>query len=101
MPRKRKPKPTTTPGKLDSHYIYQPPEGSHPSQVSGIFKDDPAFEEFREILRQQREEDYRRANEEIDAMIRQEEEAKGCSSSISTPWLTGKSMEVRGNQETA
>jgi hypothetical protein len=90
MPRKRKPKPTTTPGKLDSHYIYRPPEGSHPSQVSGLFKDDPAFEEFREILRQQREEDYRRVNEEIDAMIRQEEEAKGCLSLIPMPSHTTK-----------
>jgi hypothetical protein len=32
------------------------PEGSHPRQVSGMFKDDPAFDEFLEILREQREE---------------------------------------------
>ena len=33
-------------------------EGLHPSQVSGMFQDDPTFEEFCEILRQQRVADY-------------------------------------------
>jgi hypothetical protein len=58
--------------------------------VSGVFKDDPTFEEFCEILRQQREEDYRRANKEIDAIIDEEEEAKGWLSSTRTPSHTTK-----------
>lgn len=89
MSQKRKPK-TTTNGKSDNRYIHWVPEGSQPSQVSGIFKDDPTFEEFCEILQQQREEDYQQANEEIEAMIRKEKEAKRCSSSIPTPSRTTK-----------
>jgi hypothetical protein len=50
-----------------------------------MFKDDPTFEEFCDILRQQRAEDYRQAQEEMEAMVRQEEETKRCSSS--TPAL--------------
>lgn len=76
--------------RLDNRYVRWAPKGSHPSQVSGLFKDDPTFEEFREILRQQREGDYRQADEEIDAMIRKEEEVQRCSSSTPTPSRTAK-----------
>ena len=85
MSRQRKSYTTTTNGPLDDRSVRWAPKGSHPSQVSGLFKDDPTFEEFREILRQQREDDYRQADEEIDAMIRKEEEAQRCSSSTPTP----------------
>lgn len=81
---------TTTNGRLDDRYMRWAPKGSHPSQVSGLFKDDPTFEEFREILRQQREDDYRQGDEEIDAMIRKEEEVQRCSSSTPTPSHTPK-----------
>jgi len=37
------------------------PEGLQPSQVSGMFQDDPTFEEFCDILRQQRAADYQQA----------------------------------------
>ena len=85
MPRQKK-SPTTIPnGRLDDRYVRWAPKGSHPSQVSGLFKDDPTFEEFREILRQQREDDYRQADEETDTMICQEEETQRCSSSTPTP----------------
>jgi len=84
--RKRKTESKTI-SKLDSRSVHWASDGSRPSQVSGIFKDDATFEEFREILQQQREEDYREANEEIEAIICKEE-AKGCSSS--TPTLSRK-----------
>jgi len=58
MPRYSKPKPTISDGERDSLSICETSEGRHPAQVSGLFQNDPAFEEFREILRQQREEDY-------------------------------------------
>ena len=90
MSQHKKTKPAIRKGKLNGHDVYWSPEDSHPSQVSGIFENDPLFEEFREILRQQREEDYRRANEEADEMIRQEKEAKGCSSLTPTPSRTTK-----------
>jgi len=45
------------------------PEGLHPSQVSGMFQDDPTCEEFCEILRQQRAADYQQAQEDVDAVI--------------------------------
>jgi hypothetical protein len=80
MPKQRKSKTTTTSGKLEAPYVFWAPTESHPSQVSGLFQDDPTFEEFCAILRQQRAEDYGRANEAIDAMIRKEEEAKQCRS---------------------
>jgi len=50
-----------------------------------MFQDDPTFEEFCEILRQQRTADYQQAQEDIDAMVRKEEETKRCSSSTPTP----------------
>ena len=90
MSQQKKPKPPTIKGKRDGHNKRRVTLDNHPSQMSGMFKDDPTFEEFREILRQQREEDLRLANEEIDATIRKEEEAKGCSSSIPTPSRTTK-----------
>ena len=72
-------------GKRKVPEVYEVPEGLHPSQVSGIFQDDPTFEEFCEILRQQRAADYQQAQEDIDAMVRKEAEAKRCSSSTPTP----------------
>jgi hypothetical protein len=65
--------------------VYGMPEGLHPSQVSGIFQDDPTFEEFCEILRQQRAADYQQAQKDVDAMVRKEEETERCSSSTPTP----------------
>jgi hypothetical protein len=61
------------------------PVGLHPSQVSGLCKDDPTFEEFCDILRQPRAEDYRQAQADTRTMIRQEEEPERCSSSTPTP----------------
>jgi hypothetical protein len=54
MAKQRKPKTTTTSGKLEAPYVVWAPPESHPSQVSGLFQDDPTFEEFGAILRQQR-----------------------------------------------
>jgi hypothetical protein len=65
--------------------VWEAPEGLHPSQVSGMFQDDPTFEEFCEILQQQRAADYQQAQEDVNAMVRKEEEAKRCSSSTPTP----------------
>ena len=90
MAKQRKSNTTTTSGPLDERGVIWAPKERHPSQVSGLFQDDPTFEEFRAILRQQRAEDYRRANEAIDAMIRKEEEAKQCSSSTPTRSRTTK-----------
>jgi len=72
-------------GKRKVPAVYEVPEGSHPSQVSGMFQDDPTFEEFCEILRQQRTADYRQAQEDVDAIVRKEEESRRCSSSTPTP----------------
>ena len=90
MAKQRKSKTTTTSSKLEAPYVFWAPPESQLSQVSGLFEDDPTFEEFCAILRQQRAEDYRRANEAIDAMIRKEEEAKQCSSSTPTRSRTTK-----------
>jgi hypothetical protein len=46
------------------------PKESHPSQVSGMFQDDPTFEELCEILRQQREEDLEQTKAIIDSSQR-------------------------------
>jgi hypothetical protein len=81
----KSPKISTVGGKHKVPEVCEVPEGFHPSQVSGIFQDDPAFEEFCEILRQQRAADYQQAQEDIDAMVRKEEETKRCSSSTPTP----------------
>lgn len=37
----------------------------HPSAVSGMFRNDPLFEEFLEILREMREEDYTQVQQEF------------------------------------
>ena len=74
MAKQRKSNTTTTSGTLDERYVLWAPKERHPSQVSGLFQDDPTFDEFRAILRQQRAEDYRRVNEAIDAMLRKAEE---------------------------
>jgi hypothetical protein len=52
-------------GKHKAPEICGVPEGLHPSQVSGMFQDDPTFEEFCEILRQQRTADYQQAQETL------------------------------------
>lgn len=84
MAKPRKSKATTTSGKLDAPYVFWAPTESHPSQVSGLLQDDPTLEAFCAIVRQQRVDDYRRANAAIDAMMRKEEEAKQGSSSTPT-----------------
>jgi len=78
-------KASTRLGKHKAPEVWGVPEGLHPSQVSGMFQDDPTFEEFCEILRQQRAADYQQAQEDVDAMVRKEEETKRCSSSTPTP----------------
>jgi hypothetical protein len=54
MAKQRKSKIPTTSGKLEAPYVFWAPTESQPSQVSGLFQDDPTFEEFCAILRQQR-----------------------------------------------
>ena len=61
---------TTTSGTLDAGYVLWASTESPPAQVSGLLQDDPTFEEFRAMLRQQRAEDYRRVNKAINAMMR-------------------------------
>lgn len=85
MPRQRKAKTPIPSDELDGRSVRWAPKGSHPSQVSSLFKNDPTFKEFRKILRQQRQEDYRLADKEIDATIRKKEETKRCMSSTPTP----------------
>ena len=80
MPKERKPKRKPKKDRLVGRAVKLAAEDSHPSQVSGAFKDDPTFGEFRAILRQQREEDY----EQVKPLTRQEEEHPACSSSIPT-----------------
>ena len=84
MPKERKPKRKPKKDRLVGRAVKLAPEDSHPSQASGAFKDDPTFGEFRAILRQQREEDYEQANEQVKPLIRREEEHPACSSSIPT-----------------
>ena len=78
-------KTSTRLGKHKVPEVCEVPEGLHPSQVSGMFQDDPTFEEFCEILRQQHAADYQQAQEDIDATVCKEEETKWCSSSTPTP----------------
>jgi hypothetical protein len=78
-------KTSTRSGKHKVPEVCGVPEGLHPSQVSGMFQDDPTFEEFCEILRQQRAADYQQAQEDVDAIVRKEEETRRCSSSTPTP----------------
>jgi hypothetical protein len=81
----KSPKTSTRSGKRKVPEVCEVREGLHPSQVSGMFRDDPTFEEFCEILRQQRAADYQQAQEDVDAMVRKEEETGRCSSSTPTP----------------
>ena len=99
MSRKKTKEPNPIHSKLDDRSVQWAPEGSHPSQVSGIFKDDPTFSEFREILRQQREQDLKLTNEEIDAAIGKEAEKQGCSSSTQTPSHSTKTRTSPSTQE--
>src|SRR5437867_10083011 len=80
MSAKRNPRDRPSKSKLDDLQVTS--DGRHPAQVSGLFQDDPTFEDFRKILREQREEDYRRAKEGIEAL--RQGEAKKCSSSTPT-----------------
>lgn len=89
MPRQRK---STTPvlsRTLDDHSVRWAPEGSHPSQVSGLLKSDPTFPEFRKILYQQRQEDYQQAREAPVAILRKKGEGDRVNSvrSCSRPGL--------------
>ena len=83
MSKPRKHKHLAEQGALKEDHSLSSVHGSPPAQVSGIFQDDPTFEEFRKILREQREADYRRASAEAEAMTRQAE-ARTCSSSTPT-----------------
>lgn len=90
MPRRNKAKATTTQNKLDDCSVCWALAGSHPAQGAGMFQHDPTSAEFCDILRQQREEDYRQTQEAIDVIIHEEEEIKRCSSSTPTPSRTTK-----------
>ena len=89
MSQKRKSKQPAKIHKVGKDQVRFATDGNHPSAGSGMFRDDPTFDEFRKILREQREEDYRQANDEIDALFR-EEETNACSSSIPTRSHTTK-----------
>jgi hypothetical protein len=84
----RKRKPTVHKGKSKLDGVPVTGNGKHPARVSGLFRNDPTFEDFRKILGEQREEDYRRAMEEIEPL--RQEEAKKCSSSTPTRSRTTK-----------
>ena len=78
-------KTSTALGKHKVPEVCEVPEGPHPSQVSGMFRDNSTFEEFCDILRQQRAADYQQAQEEVDAIVRKEDETRRRSSSTPTP----------------
>src|SRR5262249_1934932 len=84
---KRRPKLQPRKPRLGANELRPAADGAHPALVSGMFREDPTFEEFRKILAEQRDEDYRRAKEEI-ASAR--DGAKACSSSTPTPSRTTK-----------
>ena len=86
MASKRKPSVRTGKSKLDG--LHAAGNGKHPARVSGLFRNDPTFEDFRKILREQQEVDYRRAMEVIEPL--RQEEAKKCSSSTPTRSRTTK-----------
>ena len=50
MAKQRKSNTTATSGTLDARYVLWAPPESHPIRVSGLFQDDPTFEEFRAAL---------------------------------------------------
>lgn len=50
MSRQRKSPPTIASRNLDERGVRLAPTGEQPSHVSGMFKDDPTFAEFRKIL---------------------------------------------------
>jgi hypothetical protein len=70
MPQRKKPKHLARKDTLEESQfrLRLAANGSHPAEVSGMFQDDPTFEDFRNILHEQREADYRRASEEIEAL---------------------------------
>jgi len=73
MPRQRK---STTPvlsSTLDDRSVRWATEDSHPSQVSGLLKRAPTFQEFRKLLHQQRQEDYPQAREAPVAILPKKE----------------------------
>ena len=81
MPRQRK---STTPVisvSLDDRSVRWATEDSHPSQVSGLLKRDPTFQEFRKLLHQQRQEDYQQAREAPVAILRKKRKTTRCLSS--------------------
>ncbi len=94
MPRQRK---STTPvlsRTLDDHSVRWAPEGSHPSQVSGLLKHDPTFPEFRSILQHQRQEDYQQACDARATPPRKQGKGKRCLSSTPTLSPTTKVVGV-------
>jgi hypothetical protein len=64
---------------LGARQLQPAEDGVHPAEVSGLFRNDPTFDEFRKILTEQREQENRQANE-VNASA--QDEANGCSSSI-------------------
>jgi hypothetical protein len=86
MASKRKATVRTGKSKLDGVHVAG--NGKHPARVSGLFRNDPTFEDFRKILREQREQDCRRAEEKIEPL--RQEDAKKCSSSTPTRSRTTK-----------
>jgi hypothetical protein len=98
MSEQRKTKRRPRKAKLGDQDVCFAADGSHPAQVSGLFQNDPTFADFRKILREQREEDYRRASEDIDALLRQSE-TRACSSSIPTRSRSTKTRTRSSVQE--
>jgi hypothetical protein len=80
MPRQRKSTAPVLSRTLDDRSVRWAPEGSHPSQVSGLLKHDPTFPEFRKILQRQRQEDYQQACEAPVVILRQKGEGDSVSS---------------------
>ena len=62
MSRQRKSPTTIASRDLDERDVHLAPKVHTLSRV-GMFKDDPTFAEFREIMQQQRKEDYRKTRE--------------------------------------
>ena len=90
MPRQKKSPTSALSSTLDDRSVRWSPEDSHPSQVSGVFKRDPTFTEFRKILKQQRQEDYQQVREAHATPLRKKGTGKRCLSSTPTRSPTTK-----------
>lgn len=58
---------------LDDRDVRWAPKGNHPSEASGLLRDDPTFKEFHEILQQQRQAYYQQANSDVGTITRKKE----------------------------